>query len=180
MTLVSPRINVSIRQLKPNKPGVHHYARLRRAALVQDPDCFANTLAEEELSLCPENVAGFLEGNLAIAAYAGSRPVGLAVSSVRGPSRLRHVCEIGRVYVCSKMRGQGIARQIILAQCGLRHGEGYKTIVASVSAANQPSLKAFAAAGFTEYGRLPDEFMTSQGPVAGVHLSRRLAEELNS
>lgn len=131
---------------------------LRLEALEQAPQAFGSS-HEEERDLGPDVFrlwATPTETSVIFGVFVDGRLAGMAGVGRQSRLKMRHKAHIWGVYVSPNLRGQGLARQVLLA--ALAHIEampGVQQVKLSVSAGNASALALYETLGFQTYGREP-------------------------
>lgn len=168
------RANIQVLRLWP-KDGAA-YAEIRKLSLEESPNSFAY-LAEDEASMTAEDHGRYIDSCVVIGAkYKGfaNEPLVGIVSLCTLPGRLKHMCELTRLYVHPDFRGQGVSNALMerfYSEARTHWMDGCKLSVAETNAA---AYKFYQRHGFEVYGRLDEEFNSTDGRVAGVHMIKRL------
>lgn len=143
-----------IRQLSADDADILWQARLQ--ALRESPAAFLSTLAEAQ-----NDSAEVMRAQLADhgTRYFGTFVDGMLVSFLRyvRPVRMarRHTAEVHSVHVGAGHRGQGIARQLLLAAFAAARAEGIELLTLTVLADNTAARALYESQGFSVIGTEP-------------------------
>ena len=144
---------MSIRRLTPK--DLSAYRALWAEALMQSPTSFLFS-AEEVRAMPNKDVARGLEVNLTLGAFDETgRIVGFVTARRGGPKRMRHMADVGPLYVRTSARGQGVGRRLMetvldeLSKAGIGQAE------LSVDVENGQAQKMYRDLGFHIFGRRP-------------------------
>ncbi|HEL3819187.1 GNAT family N-acetyltransferase [Stenotrophomonas maltophilia] len=143
-----------IRQLSTDDADVLWQARLQ--ALHESPAAFLSTLAEAQ-----NGSADVMRAQLADLGtrYFGTFVDGMLVGFLRyvRPVRMarRHVAAVHSVYVGAGHRGQGLARQLLLAAFAAARAEGIESLTLTVLADNAAARGLYESLGFSAFGTEP-------------------------
>ena len=131
------------------------YRALWAEGLMRVPSAFLLG-AEEARAIPNKDVERGLEANLHLGAYDDTkRLVGIATARRGGPKRMRHMADIGPIYVRDDAQGQGVGRALLtymleqLAQVGVLQAE------LAVDVENKAAQALYHSAGFHIFGRRP-------------------------
>ncbi|TFZ46071.1 GNAT family N-acetyltransferase [Stenotrophomonas maltophilia] len=140
-----------IRQLGAEDADILWQARLQ--ALRESPAAFLSTLAESQ-----NDTADVMRVQLADSGtrYFGTFVDGMLVGFLRyvRPVRMsrRHTAELHSVHVGAGHRGQGIARQLLLAAFAAARAEGIESLTLTVLADNTAARALYESLGFSVFG----------------------------
>jgi ribosomal protein S18 acetylase RimI-like enzyme len=143
-----------IRQLSADDADILWQARLQ--ALRESPAAFLSTLAEAQ-----NDSADVMRAQLADPGtrYFGTFVDGMLVGFLRfvRPVRMarRHTAEVHSVHVGAGHRGQGIARQLLLAAFAAARAEGIESLTLTVLADNAAARALYESVGFSIFGTEP-------------------------
>ncbi|WP_075674827.1 GNAT family N-acetyltransferase [Stenotrophomonas sp. TD3] len=143
-----------IRQLSADDADILWQARLQ--ALRESPAAFLSTLAEAQ-----NETADIMRDQLAdpCTRYFGTFVDGMLVGFLRyvRPVRMarRHTAEVHSVHVGAGHRGQGIARQLLLAAFAAARAEGIESLTLTVLADNAAARALYESLGFRVFGTEP-------------------------
>ncbi len=143
-----------LRQLGADDADILWQARLQ--ALRESPAAFLSTLAEAQ-----NDSADVMRAQLGDPStrYFGTFVDGMLVGFLRyvRPVRMarRHTAEVHSVHVGAGHRGQGIARQLLLAAFAAARAEGIESLTLTVLADNAAARALYESLGFTESGVAP-------------------------
>jgi ribosomal protein S18 acetylase RimI-like enzyme len=132
------------------------FLRLRHEALTREPYAFAR--APDDVPPWPaESVPGRLravpEGNFLVGAFTDQQMVGLAGFIRHEGRKLRHKGDIWGVYVTAAVRGQGLAKALLIHLLErLRGYAGLEQVGLSVSVPQEAARRLYDALGFEVYG----------------------------
>ncbi|RTQ91728.1 MULTISPECIES: GNAT family N-acetyltransferase [Stenotrophomonas] len=144
-----------IRQLSADDADILWQARLQ--ALRESPAAFLSTLAEAQ-----NDSADVMRAQLADPGtrYFGAFVDGTLVGFLRYVRPVwmarRHTAEVHSVHVGAGHRGQGIARQLLLAAFAAARAEGIESLTLTVLADNTAARALYESAGFSVFGTEPD------------------------
>ena len=143
-----------LRQLSADDADILWQARLQ--ALRESPAAFLSTLAEAQ-----DDAADVMRAQLADPGtrYFGTFVDGMLAGFLRyvRPVRMarRHTAEVHSVHVGAGHRGQGVARQLLLAAFAAARAEGIESLTLTVLADNAAARALYESLGFTESGVEP-------------------------
>ncbi|MBH1461338.1 GNAT family N-acetyltransferase [Stenotrophomonas sp. GD03993] len=143
-----------IRQLSADDADILWQARLQ--ALRESPAAFLSTLAE-----ALNDSAEVMRAQLADSGtrYFGAFIDGMLAGFLRyvRPMRMarRHTAEVHSVHVGAGHRGQGIARQLLLAAFAAARAEGIESLTLTVLADNTAARALYESLGFSVIGTEP-------------------------
>ncbi|MEE9876532.1 GNAT family N-acetyltransferase [Stenotrophomonas maltophilia] len=143
-----------IRQLSADDADILWQARLQ--ALCESPAAFLSTLAEAQ-----NDSAEVMRAQLADpgARYFGAFIDGMLAGFLRyvRPMRMarRHTAEVHSVHVGTEHRGQGVARQLLLAAFAAARAEGIESLTLTVLADNTAARALYESLGFSVIGTEP-------------------------
>ncbi len=143
-----------IRQLSTEDAEILWQARLQ--ALCESPAAFLSTLAEAQ-----NDSAEVMRAQLADPGtrYFGAFIDGMLAGFLRyvRPMRMarRHTAEVHSVHVGTDHRGQGVARQLLLAAFAAARGEGIESLSLTVLADNTAARALYELLGFSVIGTEP-------------------------
>ncbi|HKL45019.1 MAG TPA: GNAT family N-acetyltransferase [Roseovarius sp.] len=144
---------MTVRRLGPK--DVSAFRALWAEGLMRVPTAFLFS-AEEVRAIPNKDVARGLETNLTLGAFDDSaRLVGFATARRGGPKRMRHMADIGPVYVREEAQGQGHGRALMehllrhLTEAGVQQAE------LSVDVENTRVQALYVALGFHRFGMRP-------------------------
>ncbi|MBH1840020.1 GNAT family N-acetyltransferase [Stenotrophomonas maltophilia] len=143
-----------IRQLSAEDAEILWQARLQ--ALCESPAAFLSTLAEAQ-----NDSAEVMRAQLADPGtrYFGAFIDGMLAGFLRyvRPMRMarRHTAEVHSVHVGAGHRGQGIARQLLLAAFAAARAEGIESLTLTVLADNTAARALYESLGFSVIGTEP-------------------------
>lgn len=144
---------MTIRRLTPK--DLSAYRAIWAEGLMQVPTAFLFG-AEEARAMPNKDVARSLEVTLTLGAFDdASRLVGF-VSARRGaPKRLRHMADVGPLYVRDTARGQGIGRALMEAVLDALSEAGIAQAELCVDVENTQARGLYQRLGFHVFGRRP-------------------------
>lgn len=158
--------------VRPSTEGdVEAVRELRLEALQLHPEAFGSSFEEESAfdaatwrarSLSSERFTLFLaehEGQL----------LGMAGLLLDDKLKTRHIGRLVSVYVRPAVRGHGVAQNLIAACLERAVGAGATVVFLGVGSGNEPALRCYRRAGFTEYGLEPRSLR-----VEGVYVDETL------
>lgn len=144
---------MTVRRLTPK--DVSAFRALWAEGLMRVPTAFLFS-AEEVRAIPTKDVARGLETNLTLGAFDDTaRLVGFATARRGGPKRMRHMADIGPVYVRKEAQGQGHGRALMehllqhLTDAGVQQAE------LSVDVENTRVQALYRALGFHNFGIRP-------------------------
>ncbi|UWU58404.1 GNAT family N-acetyltransferase [Stenotrophomonas maltophilia] len=143
-----------IRQLSADDAEILWQARLQ--ALCESPAAFLSTLAEAQ-----NDSAEVMRAQLADPGtrYFGAFIDGMLAGFLRyvRPMRMarRHTAEVHSVHVGTDHRGQGVARQLLLAAFAAARAEGIESLSLTVLADNTAARALYESLGFSVIGTEP-------------------------
>jgi len=170
---------VTVRRLTPK--DLSAFRALWADGLMRVPNAFLFS-AEEVRALPNKDVERGLEINLTLGAFNDvNRLVGFVSARRGGPKRMRHMADIGPLYVHPDAQGQGFGRLLMEAVLQNLGDAGVQQAELVVDVENHGAQKLYLALGFHVFGRRPrsvlidgvgrDDFLMIKA-LDGVDLSR--------
>jgi len=144
---------MTIRRLTPK--DLSAYRALWAEALMQSPASFLFS-AEEVRAMPNKDVQRSLEVNLTLGAIDDTaRLVGFVTARHGGPKRMRHMSDVGPLYVRDTARGQGLGRALMAAVLDelIKAGIGQAELCVDVE--NTQAQALYHTLGFHVFGRRP-------------------------
>jgi len=141
--------------------------------LRRDPAAFLLTPAEA--AAMPD--AALLDGlqdSRHFGAFDAARLVGLASCKRGGVARLRHMADLGPVYVTPDARRRGLARAMVEAAIAHQRGQGVLQIELCVDAANAAAVALYERLGFVRIGLRPRSVIVDAMPRDDLLMLRKL------
>ena len=144
---------MTVRRLTPK--DLSAFRALWADGLMRVPSAFLFS-AEEVRAIPNRDVERGLQANLTLGAFdAGNRLVGFVSARRGGPKRMRHMADVGPLYVRPEAQGQGFGRALMeavlqqLAEAGVQQAE------LCVDVENTQAQALYHALGFVVFGRRP-------------------------
>ncbi len=141
-----------IRPLGPD--DLDAYRALWLDGLRRVPEAFLFTEVEalglSDASLIAKLAAGQFWGG-----FSGDILVALIAMHQGGPERMRHMADIGPLYVHPSTQGQGYAKRLLQAVEQAARDRGLLQLELCVDATNAHAIGLYRAAGFVEFGKRP-------------------------
>lgn len=170
---------MTVRRLTPK--DLSAFRALWADGLMRVPNAFLFS-AEEVRALPNKDVERGLEINLTLGAFNDvNRLVGFVSARRGGPKRMRHMADIGPLYVHPDAQGQGFGRLLMEAVLQNLGDVGVQQAELVVDVENHGAQKLYLALGFHVFGRRPrsvlidgvgrDDFLMIKA-LDGVDLSR--------
>ncbi|MEN8658285.1 GNAT family N-acetyltransferase [Marivita sp.] len=170
---------MTVRRLTPK--DLSAFRALWADGLMRVPNAFLFS-AEEVRALPNKDVERGLEINLTLGAFNDvNRLVGFVSARRGGPKRMRHMADIGPLYVHPDAQGQGFGRLLMDAVLQNLGDAGVQQAELVVDVENHGAQKLYLALGFHVFGRRPrsvlidgvgrDDFLMIKA-LDGVDLSR--------
>lgn len=170
---------MTVRRLTPK--DLSAFRALWADGLMRVPNAFLFS-AEEVRALPNKDVERGLEINLTLGAFNdANRLVGFVSARRGGPKRMRHMADIGPLYVHPDAQGQGFGRLLMEAVLQNLGDAGVQQAELVVDVENHGAQKLYLALGFHVFGRRPrsvlidgvgrDDFLMIKA-LDGVDLSR--------
>jgi len=154
--------DTTIRRLEPHDQGA--YRALRLESLRTNPALFGTTYAEAAAmpSLPFETfIRERAPDHAMFGAFVDGTLVGLCGFRRETRERARHSGELVEMYVAPHVAGRGIGARLVDAVLRFAFEElGASQVVLGVAAENERAQRGYRRAGFREYGRLPNAFLT--------------------
>jgi len=143
----------SVREFQPSEWRAYKELRLR--ALADSPDAFGSTLAIEQdrsdaqwaESLATASASSF---DLPLAAFVGTRPVGLAWAKADATGSL--TIHLFQMWVAPEHRSRGLGRSLLSTAVQWARDRGAKTMLLSVTCGDTSAVQLYASAGFQPVG----------------------------
>lgn len=116
--------------------------------------------AEEVRAIPNEDVARGLDANMHFGAFGDdTRILGFISARRGGPRRLRHMADVGPLFVKPEAQGQGIGRALLEAVLKALQADGVLQAELVVDEENTRAQAMYLAAGFHQFGRRPRSVM---------------------
>lgn len=155
--IVLPASTIKVRLLTDR--DIDLFSALRSVMLRNEPNAFSSSI-EDEAMLNNQDWAmriGPDEDTAILGAFHCGTLVGTTGLFRQRPLKTRHKATIWGVYVDPNVRGQGLARRLMLAMIEhARNLPALRQIVLQVGAANLHALTLYSNLGFQEYSHEPD------------------------
>jgi ribosomal protein S18 acetylase RimI-like enzyme len=139
------------------------YRALWLDGLRRVPDAFLLTEGEA-LALTEIALIAKLQTERIWGSFSESRLNGLISMQPGRLERLRHMADIGPLYVHPSAQGQGIARELLSAAIATARDMGLMQLELCVDAKNTRAIALYQAAGFVEFGRRPRSVIVNGTP----------------
>ena len=160
-----------IRRLTPG--DVATWRAFRIEALVQSPESFLMTLAEEEARPDEALVADVVERPV-LGRFDGDRLTGcIALRGMEGPE-FEHRAWVGTVYVSPERRGSGDADRLMEAVTAVARDAGHLQLELYVLSTNARAVRFYERHGFRVTGELPRAVYRDGAFEDDLHMVRRL------
>ncbi|MBO9407834.1 GNAT family N-acetyltransferase [Shimia sp. R9_1] len=130
------------------------YKALWIQGLTSEPAAFLLT-AEEALGALDSGLITKLASGAVIGAFEGATLVGFVGMHQGGPQRLRHMADIGPLYVQPSARRRGLGQQLMQAAIDAARGKALLQLELCVDATNAGARALYAALGFEQIGLRP-------------------------
>ena len=131
--------------------------------------------AEEARALTNEAVAKGLDAHFHFGAFNDqSRLVGFVTARRGGAKRMRHMADIGPLYVTASAQRQGHARALMEAAMEELRGEGVLQVELCVDEENSGARALYSALGFIAFGRRPRSVLIGTEPRHAILMIRAL------
>ena len=141
-----------IRVLAPE--DLEAYRALWHFGLGDDPSAFLLTVAEAVATPQSALVAKLGNGEV-FGAFEGAQLVGFAAFRRGGPERMRHMADVGPIYVHPSARRLGLARALLGAVIQAAQDAGVLQLELCVDVQNEGALRLYEACGFSQIGLRP-------------------------
>ena len=153
---------MKIKRLTPKELSA--FRALWAEGLMRVPSAFLFG-AEEVRAMPNPDVARMLETNLTLGAYDDSnRLVGFIIARRGGPKRMRHMADLGPLYVRADAERQGIGRALMQAALDQLVAVGIAQAELSVDVENTRAKALYEAMGFHVFGRRPRSVLIDGQP----------------
>lgn len=130
------------------------YKALWRHGLSAEPTAFLLT-PEEALGALDSSLIVTLQSGAIIGAFDGTTLVGFVAMHQGRPARLRHMADIGPLYVQPGARRQGLGRQLLEAAMEAARARAILQLELCVDATNTGARALYEALGFVQIGLRP-------------------------
>lgn len=127
------------------------------------PDAFLLT-EDEALALTEIALIAKLQTERIWGSFSHERLNGLIAMQPGRLERLRHMADIGPLYVHPCAQGQGVARELLSAAIAAARELGLIQLELCVDATNTRAIALYQAAGFAEFGRRPRSVIVNGTP----------------
>ncbi|MCT4555407.1 MAG: GNAT family N-acetyltransferase [Pelagimonas sp.] len=160
-----------IRQL--TQADLPAFRALLEQGLAQEPLSFL--LTAKELRAIPEQdmAPGFDEGRH-FGAFLDGDLVAIASIKRGGVARLRHMADLGPIYVAPQARRRGFARGLVCAAIEAAQAAGLLQLELAVDAQNAGAIALYETLGFVRFGLRPRSVIVAGVPRDDVLMLRRL------
>ncbi len=130
------------------------YRALWLCGLGETPEAFLLT-TEEALAVPESGLLAKLVAGEVIGAFEGARLVGFVAFRQGGPVRMRHMADIGPLYVHPDARRRGLARSLLESAVEAAKARGLLQLELCVDATNTAARRLYEACGFAQIGLRP-------------------------
>jgi len=130
------------------------YQEIRLEALQTNPEAFASSYEEEKL-FSLERFRSRLqdENSYTFGAYEQDKLIGVVSLVVEQKNKIKHRANIYAMYVKPNLRGNGIAKMLMLEAVKVANQlKGIEQVYLSVVSSNKPAKKLYQSIGFKIYG----------------------------
>jgi ribosomal protein S18 acetylase RimI-like enzyme len=166
---------MNIRLLTPADAAV--FQRLRLAALLETPESFAASHAEEKDTPLDEVARRLASrpGHGVLGAFDGEALVGMVGLGSEARAKFAHKGIVWGMYVAPAARGRGLARELMLALVALaRAGTGFAKLDLVADAQNAAAIALYESLGFVVWGHELDAVRVDGQPRADLHMALSL------
>ncbi len=166
---------MNIRLLTPADAAV--FQQLRLAALLDTPESFASSHAEEKDTPLDELARRLAPrpGHGVLGAFDGDALVGMVGLGRETRAKFAHKGIIWGMYVAPAARGRGVARDLMLALLALaRAGAGFAKLDLVADSQNVAAIALYESLGFVVWGRELDAMRLDGQPRDDLHMALRL------
>lgn len=149
------------------------YKSLWIQGLTSEPAAFLLTAEEAAGALDSSLIAKLTSGSV-FGAFEGARLVGFVAMHQGGPQRLRHMADIGPLYVHPDARRQGLGHQLMDATIAAAKAKSLLQLELCVDATNEGARALYASLGFAEIGLRPRSVIVDGVPRDDVLMLKQL------
>lgn len=161
---------ITIRRIDATE--VDAFRRIRLEALGSEPSAYASSY-DDWASLPDEEWQRRLNDPVFVA-FQDDGPVGIIGLLRQRATKMAHRAAIIMVYVRKRLRGTGLARDLLNVTAEYARDQGIWQLELSVSAENPAARRFYEREGFIEVGRIPGGFLHEAGEIDDVIMVRRL------
>ena len=162
---------ITIRRI--STADVDAFRQVRLEALRCEPASYAST--HDEWASLPIEAWERRLNDPVFVAFKNEEPVGLIGLLREGPARSAHRAMIVMVYVRKRLRGSGIAKDLLDTVDCYARDIGVTQLELTVSAENPVATDFYLREGFLEVGRIPDWFLHEGKGTDHILMVRRVA-----